>query len=204
MTDQPDPADRDRWARLRFAIIGPLLAAPPAKGELQDALRALSRRTWEHPTTGSPIQFGKSTLERWFYAARRASQDPVAVLKTKVRSDAGRHRMLSPRLIEAIHAQYRDHPSWSVQLHYDNLVALLGKEDVPSYATVRRYFAAQGMRKTPRRSHSKASEQFARREIRSYEAEHCNAVWRMRSPELCGAAAQCTGTCGASGPPYPA
>ena len=117
MTDQPDPADRDRWARLRFAIIGPLLAAPPAKGELQDALRALSRRTWEHPTTGSPIQFGKSTLERWFYAARRASQDPVAVLKTKVRSDAGRHRMLSPRLIEAIHAQYRDHPSWSVQLH---------------------------------------------------------------------------------------
>ena len=179
MTDQPDPADRDRWARLRFAIIGPLLAAPPAKGELQDALRALSRRTWEHPTTGSPIQFGKSTLERWFYAARRASQDPVAVLKTKVRSDAGRHRMLSPRLIEAIHAQYRDHPSWSVQLHYDNLVALLGKEDVPSYATVRRYFAAQGMRKTPRRSHSKASEQFARREIRSYEAEHCNAVWHL-------------------------
>ena len=179
MTDQPDPADRDRWARLRFAIIGPLLAAPPAKGELQDALRALSRRTWEHPTTGSPIQFGKSTLERWFYAARRASQEPVAVLKTKVRSDAGRHRMLSPRLIEAIHAQYRDHPSWSVQLHYDNLVALLGKEDVPSYATVRRYFAAQGMRKTPRRSHSKASEQFARREIRSYEAEHCNAVWHL-------------------------
>jgi len=87
--------------------------------------------------------------------------------------------MLSPRLIEAIHAQYRDHPSWSVQLHYDNLVALLGKEDVPSYATVRRYFAAQGMRKTPRRSHSKASEQFARREIRSYEAEHCNAVWHL-------------------------
>jgi hypothetical protein len=52
-----------------------------------------------------------------------------------------------------------------VPLHYDNLVALLGKEDVPSYATVRRYFAAQGMRKTPRRSHSKASEQFARREV---------------------------------------
>jgi hypothetical protein len=35
MVDRGDPADRDRWARLRFAIIGPLLAAPPraAAGE---------------------------------------------------------------------------------------------------------------------------------------------------------------------------
>src|SRR5262245_5312571 len=170
MTDQPDPADRDRWARLRFAIIGPLLAAPPARGELQYALRALSRRTWKHPTTGRAIQFGKSTLERWFYAARRAHQDPVAVIKTQIRSDAGQHRVLSPKLIEAVHAQYRDHPSWSVQLHYDNLVALLGKEDVPSYATVRRYFAAQGLRRTPRRSHSNASALFTRREMRSFEA----------------------------------
>jgi putative transposase len=179
MTDQPDPGDRDRWARLRFAIIGPLLAAPPARGELQNTLRALSRRTWKHPTTGRPIQFGKSTLERWFYAARRASQDPVAVLKTKVRSDAGRPRVVSPRLIEVIHAQYRDHPSWSVQLHYDNLAALLGKGDVPSYATVRRYFAAQGLRRIPRRSRNKASEPFTRREVRSFEAEHCNALWHL-------------------------
>ena len=177
MTDQPDPGDRDRWARLRFAVIGPLLAAPPAKGELQDALRALSRRTWEHPTTGKPIQFGKSTLERWFYAARRAHQDPVAVLKTKVRSDAGRHRVVSPTLIEAIHAQYCQHPSWSVQLHYDNLIALLGKEDIPSYATVRRYFAAQGLRKTPARL--RENKQFTRREMRSFEAEHCNALWHL-------------------------
>jgi len=177
MTDQPDPGDRDRWARLRFAVIGPLLAAPPAKGELQNALRALSRRIWKHPTTGKPIQFGKSTLERWFYAARRAHQDPVAVLKTKVRSDAGRHRVVSPTLIEAIHAQYCQHPSWSVQLHYDNLIALLGKEDIPSYATVRRYFAAQGLRKTPARL--RENKQFTRREMRSFEAEHCNALWHL-------------------------
>ena len=179
MTDQPDPGDRDRWARLRFAIIGPLLAAPPARGELQNALRALSCRTWKHPTTGRPIQFGKSTLERWFYAARGAHQDPVGVLKTKVRSDAGRHRVVSPRLVEAIHAQYRQHSGWTVQLHYDNLVALLGKDDVPSYATVRRYFAAHGLRRTPRRSRSTASAQFTRREMRSFEAEHCNALWHL-------------------------
>ena len=26
-------SNRDRWAQLRFAIVGPLLAAPPAAGE---------------------------------------------------------------------------------------------------------------------------------------------------------------------------
>jgi putative transposase len=179
MTNQLDPGDRDRWARLRFAVIGPLLAAPPAKGELQGALRALSQRTWKHPTSGSPIQFGKSTLERWYYAARGARQDPVGALKTQVRRDAGQQRVLSQRVIDALHAQYRDHPSWSVQLHYDNLVALLGKDDVPSYATVRRYFAAQGLRKKPRRWRSKERKQFAPREKRSFEAEHCNALWHV-------------------------
>jgi putative transposase len=33
VTDRGDPVDRDRWARLRFAIIGPLLAAPPPPRE---------------------------------------------------------------------------------------------------------------------------------------------------------------------------
>lgn len=39
----------DRWARLRFAIIGPLLAAPPATGELKSSLESLARKTWTHP-----------------------------------------------------------------------------------------------------------------------------------------------------------
>ena len=37
-------ADPQRWARLRFAIIGPLLAAPPKPGELQAALEMSSLR----------------------------------------------------------------------------------------------------------------------------------------------------------------
>jgi putative transposase len=99
---------------LRFAIIGPLLAAPPRKGELQKVLRELSSRTWQHPVTGLPVRFGKSTLERWFFAARRAKQDPVAALKRRIRADAGRYRALSARLIEALHAQYRQYPGWSI------------------------------------------------------------------------------------------
>jgi putative transposase len=181
LTDRRDPADRDRWARLRFAIIGPLLAAPPRRGELENILRELSSRTWQHPVSGLPVRFGKSTLERWYQAARRARQDPVAALKRRVRADAGRYRALSPRLIEALHTQYREHPSWTIQLHYDNLRALLNDEEpFPSYATVRSYFRSQGLRKLPRRgARVAAAKQFAAREIRSFEVEHVNGCWHL-------------------------
>ena len=71
-----DPLKRDRWARLRFAIIGPLLAAPPAAGELSPALLTLSTKSWRHPVSGLDVCFGASTIERWYYAAR-AVADPV-------------------------------------------------------------------------------------------------------------------------------
>jgi hypothetical protein len=94
MTERHDGLDRDALARLRFAIIGPLLAAPPPQGELQGALRELARRTWQHPTTGAPIRFGASTIERWLYAARRAHADPVAALRDRPRPAIGHARLL--------------------------------------------------------------------------------------------------------------
>ncbi|NEV65453.1 IS481 family transposase, partial [Thiorhodococcus minor] len=65
-----DIPPRERWARLRFAIIGPLLAAPPPSGQLQTALAVLAEKTWRHPVSGLDVRFGVSTLERWYYAAR--------------------------------------------------------------------------------------------------------------------------------------
>jgi hypothetical protein len=44
------------------------LAAPPAKGELKAAIAVLAARTWQHPTTGDPVQFGFATIERWYSA----------------------------------------------------------------------------------------------------------------------------------------
>jgi putative transposase len=167
--------DRDRRARLRFAIIGPLLAAPPPKGQLQAALRELSERTWQHPVTGRPVRFGLSTLERWFHAARGAGDDPVSVLRTRIRADAGRSRQLSPTLAAAIEAQYKQHPSWSILLHYQNLSVSLGAEELPSYATVCRYFEAHGLRKL--RRGAEVNKHFASREVRSFEMEHTNALW---------------------------
>ena len=52
----------DRWARQRFAIIGPLLAAPPAHGELRAALEGLAQQVWKHPINGTPVRFAYSTL----------------------------------------------------------------------------------------------------------------------------------------------
>jgi len=83
--------DPDRWARLRFAIIGPLLAAPPQPGALRQALQALARKSRKHPVTGAPMRFSYATVERGYYAARSA-QGPVAVLRRRRRQDAGRTR----------------------------------------------------------------------------------------------------------------
>jgi transposase InsO family protein len=185
MRDPRDPQERDRWARLRFSIVGPLLAAPPAVGELHGALLALSTKSWCHPVTGLPVSFGTSTLERWYYAARAAA-DPVAALKTRVRVDCGQPRGLTPAIIEALSAQYRAHPSWSAQLHYDNLRAAFGIEaPMPSYSTLRRHMKAQGWFKQSRaRAHATpgmlaASERLQSREVRSFELDHVNALWHL-------------------------
>ena len=41
-----------QWARLRFSVVGPLLACPPPRGQLQGRLQELAARNWRHPVTG--------------------------------------------------------------------------------------------------------------------------------------------------------
>ena len=129
MSPTSDPSRRDRWARWRFSIIGHWLAAPPDPGEWHRALTVLAARTGRHPVTGGSVRFGVSTLERWYYAARRHA-DPVAVLRNRPRTDVGRSRVLSPAAIAAIAQQY--HPQWTCQLHYDHLRVVLDGA-LPSY-----------------------------------------------------------------------
>ena len=178
VSSEDDLPQRDRWARLRFAIIGPLLAAPPAPGELRAALSALAARTWRHPFTGLEIRFGVSTLERWFYAARKAT-DPVRALRNQVRRDIGRFPSLSAEAVQALTTQYREHPGWTAQLHHDNLRVTLSAAGAkcPSYPSVRRYLKAQGLarRRLPKRTTDgaiAARDRLEQREVRSYEVEH--------------------------------
>jgi hypothetical protein len=94
MFRRADVAERDgwrvheRWTQLRFSVVGQLPASPPAKGALRAALEELAAHEWRHPSTGEPVRFGVSSLERWFYCARNEQHDPVSVLRRKRHQDA--------------------------------------------------------------------------------------------------------------------
>jgi putative transposase len=179
----------EQWARFRFSVIGPLLAAPPERGDLQEQLKSLAAKKWRHPISGQRVQFGLSTIERWFYTARNQKKDPVQALRRKIRSDHGGHPALSPKLRELLDAQYRQHPNWSYQLHADNLAVLIQKElalgSTPSYATIVRFMKVQGYLKRPRRGPLNSpgaqltEHRIETREIRSYESQYVNALWHL-------------------------
>jgi transposase InsO family protein len=187
--EAPLPRSPERWALLRFGIVGPLLAAPAERGQLQGQLEALAEKKWRHPVSGEWVQFSRSTIERWFYAAQREKTDPVQALRRKIRSDHGRHPAVSAALAERLHLQYRQHPSWSYQLHADNLRAAAEQAPVlgrcPSYTCLARFMKGQGLFKRPRRgpAHSPgaqlAEERFASREVRSFETEYVHGLWHL-------------------------
>jgi putative transposase len=179
----------ERWAHFRFSVIGLLLAAPPARGELQHKLKELAAKKWRQPISGQWISLGRSTIERWYYKALRGKAGPVEVLKRKIRSDQGTHPAVGPKLAERLATQYRQHPSWSYQLHFDNVAVLVEQQpelgSLPAYVSVLRFMKGHGLRKRPRRGpvHSPgaqaAEQRYENREIRSYESEYVNALWHL-------------------------
>lgn len=173
-------SSRLRWARLRFAVIGRLLAAPPEPGQLSSILRELSEKTWQHPTTGEPVRFAVPTITRWYYTARRKSADPVQGLERKVHAQAGQHPSVSHAVRELLRAQYQEHPTWSYQLHYDNVVAVAVRKEigaVASYPTLRRWMQAAGLVRQKKKR--KRVEGFEAREQRSFEVEHVHGLWHL-------------------------
>jgi len=188
MTKELPGSTASLWARFRFSVVGSLLSAPPARGELKAAIRALAAKAWTHPVTGQEVRFAPVTIERWYYRARREKDDPVRVLQRAVRKDAGKVSV-APALAEQLVLQYREHPHWSYQLHYDNLAARVKADPslgpLRSYSTVRRYMKVHGLVRKPqprskgRPGEARAAERRERREIRSYEAEYVGSLWHL-------------------------
>lgn len=188
MTKQDNESSQDRWARLRFAVVGPLLSSPPKNGQLQATLKQLAQQQWLHPITVLPVYFGLSTLERWYYLAKD-EHDPISALRTARREDAGQHRMLSVAVKQVLKAQYQVHKSWSYQLHVDNIIALSQQQPelglIPSYSTLCRYMKAQGMVKQRRvvklntPGTEAAEKRLQTREVRSYEMEYIHSLWHL-------------------------
>jgi len=188
MTRTPDPTTASLWARFRFSVVGSLLSSPPAHGKLKEAIESLSATTWRHPINGREVRFSAATIERWYYRARREKDDPVRGLRRAVRKDRGKVS-LAPGLAEQLIRQYREHPHWTYQLHYDNLAAAVKKKPslgtLRSYSTVRRYMKSHGMvrqhRLGPkaRAGEIRAAERRGKREIRSYEADYVGSLWHL-------------------------
>lgn len=189
MVDEQKSRRHERWAWLRFSIVGPLLSAPPLKGQLRAEIESLASKQWRHPITGQPARFAASTIERWYYSALAAKTDPVASLRRKLRNDSGQQPSLNETLRPVLESQYQTHKKWSYQLHFDNLCALVQKQPdlgpMPSYASVRRYMKSHGLiRKHLVRAIGtvgaiKAEERLRTREVRSYESEYVNALWHL-------------------------
>jgi transposase InsO family protein len=188
MTKHPTHSTSALWARFRFSVVGALLSAPSARGELRAAIDALAGKTWTHPVTGREVRYAAKTIERWLYRARGEQDDPVGVLRRAVRKDCGK-MSLQPALLERLADQYHAYPHWTYQLHYDNLRALVKTDatlgPLRSYSTVRRYMVAQGLVRKSRLQPKKHPGQFLaaqrreRREIRSYETEYVGALWHL-------------------------
>jgi transposase InsO family protein len=148
----------------------------------------LAEKTWTHPVTGREVRFAAVTIERWYYTAQHAQDDPVGVLRRAVRRDCGKVT-LATALADLLRKQYHDHPHWSYQLHYDNLAARVKADPtlapLRSYATVRRYMQAHGMVRKPRRAphgrpgEARAEQRREAREVRSYEAEYVGSLWHL-------------------------
>jgi putative transposase len=187
MTKQPTQSTAALWARFRFSVIGSLLSAPLARGELKAAIGSLAEKTWTHPITGRDVQYSATTIERWYYKARNEREDPVRVLQRAVRKDCGKVS-LGCQLAEHLRQQYQKHPHWSYQLHYDNLASTVKADcslgPLGSYSTVKRFMQTRGMVRKRRRPKGRPGEERAtrrreNREIRSYESEYVGSLWHL-------------------------
>lgn len=167
------------WAEFRFSVIGHLLASPPSRGELINLLRELAATTWRHPVSGKDVRYGISTIERWYYCCRKEMKSPVEVLRRKVRADRGRFKVLSGEHKRLLAEQYAKHPSWSYQLHADNLSAILRSRGEPelSYSTVYRYLQISGLFKQRKKRGGVVLS--GSKEVRSFEAEYVGGLWHL-------------------------
>lgn len=189
MSPAREPSSPIVWARFRFSIVGPLLSSPPARGDIKATLRSLAEKTWRHPITGDPVQYARVTIERWYYIALHAREDPVGALRRFPRKDAGSHSAMTEPLRVALLGLYKAHRGWSVQLLHDNLAALSATDaslrPMASYSSVRRFMRAHGLsrlrraRNAERAGVERAQERLDSKEVRSYEAEYVGSLWHL-------------------------
>jgi transposase InsO family protein len=159
----------ERVAVFKSQVIGPVVHKVLSRGQLRAALRALAVEKFRPPDSKRTRTYGVATLERWYYAFRRAGLEG---LKPRPRRDRGRGRALDVTTIELLCDMRHEHPSASAELILRCLVER-GRlqKGVVSPATVRRVFLERGLDRVSLRKSD------ARARLR-WEAAHPGALWQ--------------------------
>ena len=184
--DKKERSPHQLWAEFRFGVIGGLLSAPCDPRALAAAFRGLTSKEWMHPIKKIPVRFGISTIERWYYQAKKKTMDPVGALRTKLRSDSGKS-YIGQEIKDWLNANHREHSSWSYQLHTDNLRVWLTDrpQKTPSYSSVLRFMKNKGYWKTPRARSPlspaalAARERLTSHEVRLFETAYVGGLWHL-------------------------
>lgn len=179
-TSSSSVSPREAWARLRFSIIGSLLASPAEQGDLATRIAELAANPWRHPGTLEVMHFSAKSIERWYYTAKGAEQ-PIAALERKVPKHAGTQPSVSEAVAAAARQLRVDHPTWNAQLLYDNLVALRRRSpelgELPGYATICRFLKSHGLGRRRRPKRHEREPRYVPRERRLFEVAHVNGLW---------------------------
>ena len=187
MTQTPKSSTGALWARFRFSVVGPLLSSPPARIAQDSHSLACREDVASSCDRMRRSVHGGQHRALVLHGATQARRSAPCLARA-VRKDCGKVS-LAPVLAERLHLQYRDHPHWSYQLHYDNFAALVEAEPslgrLRGYSTVRRYMLAHGWVRKPRAEPKRrpgevrAEERRQTREIRSYEADYVGSLWHL-------------------------
>lgn len=182
------------WGEFRFSVVGPLLSAPPCKGELKKTINELSSKIWKHPLTAKPLKLGASTIERWYYTAHKEKRSAIVPrLCRKIRNDQGLSRCMSEEVKAILKDQYQEHKSWSRKLHSDNLEVQLNdlktssKKEIliPSYPTIIRHMHHQGMvriaslKTNNTEGQRKALSKHENIEVRTFESQYVGSLFHL-------------------------
>lgn len=152
----PTPTHRETVALFRLGVVGDLLAMDLEPGELQEELVRRAQRRYRAPDSSRTRRYHWKTLQRWYYAAK-ADQPGALEPTSRARgfalalTDEQRKMLLDMR---------RANRWAAASLILDQAVANgVVAEGQVSVSTVRRLFAAAGLRRLSRKRAQRADVQ---------------------------------------------
>jgi transposase len=143
MDELKPKSHQEAVAVFRHGVLGAVTQAQLDKGALHEALMQLATQRFRPPGSETTKSFSFSTLERWYYAYRRAG---LAGLAPRPRSDKGRALRVSDEARALLLDIRREYPHASVPVILRTLIAdgRLEKSAL-SATTLRRLFKEAGL-----------------------------------------------------------